>query len=288
MLMSMTGFGRITDTFNDKKISIEIRTLNSKNLDINLKIHNNYKELEPEIRKVITSFLERGKIDVTLNLDSTGDTKTYKINLDLAKSYYKDLKYLNENIGHKTDDYLPVLIRMPDIFINEREELLENEKIFIINLTKEACNKVNEFRNQEGLALEIEFTERIEQIIKLLNQIPKYERERLVNIREKIHKNLEESSIELYDKGRFENELIYYIEKLDISEEKMRLSNHLDYFLSTMKSHCSGKKLGFITQEIGREINTLGSKSNHVEMQKIVVEMKDNLEKIKEQVLNTL
>jgi uncharacterized protein (TIGR00255 family) len=176
---------------------------------------------------------------------------------------------------------------MPDIYINEREELGAEEKTWILNLTKEAVDHLNEFRRQEGQALEKEFTERIEDIRRWLNEVPKYEQERIEVIRERIKKNLEDLSAK-YDDNRLEQEMIFYIEKLDVSEEKMRLSNHLDYFLETMKLPLSGKKLGFITQEIGREINTLGSKSNHAEMQKLVVDMKDSLEKIKEQVLNTL
>jgi uncharacterized protein (TIGR00255 family) len=231
--------------------------------------------------------LDRGKIDLNINLDSTGDVKNFTINKDLAKAYYADLKAVNSLIGEHTDDYLSVILRMPDIYINEREELSTEEKTWILNLTKEAVDRLNEFRRQEGQALEKEFTERIEDIRRWLNEVPKYEQERIEVIRERIKKNLEDLSAK-YDDNRLEQEMIFYIEKLDVSEEKMRLANHLDYFLETMQLPLSGKKLGFITQEIGREINTLGSKSNHAEMQKLVVDMKDSLEKIKEQVLNTL
>ncbi len=286
--MSMTGFGRISGTFESKKISVEVRSLNSKGLDLNARIHNYYKELEPLARKVVTEQLERGKIDFAINIDSTGDSKTFSINTDLAKAYFKDLKSINDAIGQSTDDYLSVLVRMPEIFVNEREELTEGEKETVLKLITDACRKLNEFRRQEGIALENEFTERIETIRTLLLEIPKYEQERLDVVRERIRKGLEEISATGYDQNRLEQELIYYIEKLDVSEEKMRLTNHLDYFLTTMKTTGAGKKLGFISQEIGREINTLGSKSNHAEMQKLVVDMKDNLEKIKEQVLNTL
>ncbi|HLU87337.1 MAG TPA: YicC/YloC family endoribonuclease [Taishania sp.] len=286
--MSMTGFGRVTGAFEGKKVSIEVRSLNSKGLDLNTRIHNYYRELEPTVRKVITDTLERGKIDLTLNIDSTGDVKSYSINTDLAQAYYKDLKALNEKIGEQSVDYLALLMRMPDIFVNEKEELSEQEKQFILQLIGEACAKLSEFRRQEGIALEKEFTERIESIRALLLEIPKYEQERIDTVKERIKKGLEEIAQGDYDANRLEQELIYYIEKFDISEEKMRLANHLDYFLQTMKTPGAGKKLGFITQEIGREINTLGSKSNHAQMQKLVVDMKDNLEKIKEQVLNTL
>jgi len=287
--MSMTGFGRVSGTFEGKKISVEVRSLNSKGLDLNVRIHNFYKELEPIARKVVTEELERGKVDLSVNIDSTGDSKSFSINTDLAQAYYKDLKAISEMIGQPTEDYLTLLLRMPDIFINEREELGAEEKEFVLGLIKAACVKLNEFRRQEGIALENEFTERIEGIRSLLNEVPKYEQERIETVRERIKKGLEDlMSSAGYDENRLEQELIYYIEKLDVSEEKMRLANHLDYYLQTMKTPGAGKKLGFISQEIGREVNTLGSKSNHAEMQKLVVDMKDNLEKIKEQVLNTL
>jgi uncharacterized protein (TIGR00255 family) len=288
MLLSMTGFGRVIGSFESKKISVEIRSLNSKGIDLNTRVHNFYKELEPLARKVITEELERGKIDLSINLDSTGDSKTYSINTDLAKSYFSDLKSIGEAIGQTSEDYLSILMRMPDIFVNEREEMTEEESATVLQLVKEACQKLTEFRRQEGIALEKEFTERIEAIRSLLLEVPKYEQERIETIRERIRKGLEEIAVGNYDNNRLEQEMIFYIEKLDVSEEKMRLANHLDYFLATMKTPSAGKKLGFISQEIGREINTLGSKSNHAEMQKLVVDMKDNLEKIKEQVLNTL
>jgi len=286
--MSMTGFGRSTNTFESKKISVEVRSLNSKGLDLNVRIHNYYKELEPEVRKKVTELLERGKIDLYINLDSTGDSKNFSINTELAAAYFKDLQAINAAIGQKTDDYLSVLMRMPDIYINEQKEMTDDEKQFIIKLVEDACQKLNEFRRQEGIALENEFTQRIENIRRLLNEVPKFEKERIETVKERIRKGLEEISGANYDQNRLEQELIFYIEKLDVSEEKMRLANHLDYFVETMKVVNAGKKLGFIAQEIGREINTLGSKSNHAEMQKLVVDMKDDLEKIKEQVLNTL
>ncbi len=288
MLMSMTGFGRATNTFESKKISVEVRSLNSKGLDLNVRIHNFYKELEPVVRRKVTELLERGKIDLYINLDSTGDSKNFSINTELAAAYFKDLQAINTAIGQKTDDYLSVLMRMPDIYINEQKEMTDDEKQFVLKLVEDACQKLNEFRRQEGIALENEFTQRIENIRRLLNEVPKFEKERIETVKERIRKGLEEISGGNFDQNRLEQELIFYIEKLDISEEKMRLANHLDYFLETMKVVNAGKKLGFIAQEIGREINTLGSKSNHAEMQKLVVDMKDDLEKIKEQVLNTL
>lgn len=284
----MTGFGKATGTFQSKKVSIEIRSLNSKTLDLNVRIAPIYRELEPEIRKMISTQMDRGKVDVNINLDSTGDVKNFTVNKDLAKAYYADLKAVNDAIGEKTEDYMSLILRMPDIYINEREEITAEEKTWVMNLTAEACKNMNEFRRQEGEALEKEYTERIEDIRSLLNEVPKYENERVETVRARIRKGLEELENSKLDDNRLEQEMIFYLEKLDVSEEKMRLANHLDYYLETMLLPLSGKKLGFISQEIGREINTLGSKSNHAEMQKLVVDMKDNLEKIKEQILNTL
>lgn len=288
MLMSMTGYGKATGTFQTKKVSIEIRSLNSKSMDLNVRMSSVYRDLEGEIRKILGDSMDRGKIDLNINVESTGETKNFTINKDLAKAYYHDLKSVNESIGEKSIDYLSMILRMPDIYINEREEVSPEEKVWILELTKEACDSMNEFRRQEGKALEDEFTTRIEDIRRLLNEVPKYENERIETVRERMRKALEELSNSKHDDNRLEQEMIFYIEKFDVSEEKMRLSNHLDYYLETMKLPLSGKKLGFISQEIGREVNTLGSKSNHAEMQKLVVDMKDNLEKIKEQILNTL
>lgn len=288
MVLSMTGFGKSTGTFNNKKFSIEIRTLNSKSLDLNFRLPNIYRELEATFRNIIASELERGKIDFILTLEGTGDAQNYVINKDLAATYYQDLKALNTIINGKTEDYLSLILRMPDIFVNDKHEISVDEKEWIFSLTADACAKVNDFRKQEGGELYDEFTNRINDIQYLLDQVPQYEQQRVDNIRERLKRGLEEFAGTKYDENRLEQELIFYIEKLDISEEKMRLGNHLNYFLDTLKVEASGKKLGFISQEIGREINTLGSKCNHVAMQKLVVEMKDNLEKIKEQILNTL
>ena len=288
MLKSMTGYGKATAAYSGKRVSVEVRSLNSKSLDLNVRYAPIYKELEGNIRAIIGEYLDRGKVDVTINIDGTGDAKNYTVNQDLAKAYYKDLKALNDAIGEKSEDYLSLILRMPDIYINEKEELTDEEKEWLLGLVKEASEQLNIFRRQEGSALEKEFTERIEDIRRLLLEVPKYENERIDTIRERMRKALEELETKSYDDNRFEQELIFYIEKLDVSEEKMRLMNHLDYFLETMVLPSGGKKLGFISQEIGREINTLGSKSNHAEKQKLVVDMKDNLEKIKEQILNTL
>ncbi len=288
MLKSMTGFGKATGSFQSKKVSVEIRSLNSKSVDLNTRVPSQYKELDGEFRKYIANMLGRGKIDVFVNIDSIGEESSVSINRALAKTYYDDLKSLNSELGESTEDYLSLILRMPDIYNANKEELSTEEKDWLTGLVKEAVDKLDAFRRKEGEDLEREFTERIDDIRKLLNQIPRYEEERIETIRERMKKGLEEIQSGSYDDNRFEQEMIFYIEKLDVSEEKMRLSNHLDYFIETMKLPQSGKKLGFIGQEIGREINTLGSKSNHAEMQKLVIGMKDNLEKIKEQVLNTL
>lgn len=288
MLLSMTGFGKATGSFQGKKVTVEVRSLNSKTLDLNVRIASNYRELEPQIRNIISAELDRGKIDVNINIDSTGDTKNFSINKDLAKAYFQDLKDVNSLIGGSTEDYLSLILRMPEIYNNEREELGDEEKAWLLSLCQDACASLNEFRRQEGLALENEFNQRIGEIKSLLEQVPKYEQERIEIVRSRIKKGLEELQNIQFDNNRLEQEMIFYIEKLDVSEEKMRLSNHLDYYLETMILPKSGKKLGFISQEIGREINTLGSKSNQADMQKLVVDMKDSLEKIKEQILNTL
>lgn len=288
MLFSMTGYGKVSEEISGKNIQLEIRTLNSKNFDFYSKVPNQYKALENEIRKIISDTLTRGKIDFFLSVNHLEGSSSVKINHQLAKAYYEELKTLNETIGQKEVDYLSMLLRMPEIFITSSDELGEEEKETVLEFVKNACQAVNEFRRQEGIALEKEFTKQIEEIRTLLGQIEPYEEERISTIRERLLSSL--SEIGEYDENRFQQELIYYLEKLDVSEEKMRLTNHLDYFLKTMNdtNENVGKKLGFISQEIGREINTLGSKCSHAAIQKIVVNMKDALEKIKEQVLNTL
>jgi len=284
----MTGFGKASTTIGSKKISIEIRSLNSKSLDLNTRMPSIYKELDTSIRKMMSNSLGRGKIDFALNYDIIGENDAVSLNEDLAKAYYTELKKFNDSIGETSSDYLGHILRMPDVFSKTKEELSEDEKEAVLKLAQEAIDSLNDFRRKEGEDLETEFSERIGDIGSLLAEVPKYEQERIDIIRERMKKGLEDISTGTYDDNRFEQEMIFYIEKLDVAEEKMRLSNHLTYFEETAKLDQSGKKLGFIAQEIGREINTLGSKSNHAEMQKLVIGMKDNLEKIKEQVLNTL
>jgi uncharacterized protein (TIGR00255 family) len=286
----MTGYGKVSGSFNDKKISVEIKSLNSKSMDLYTRIAGPYREKELDIRQYVTNALDRGKVELNIQVETIGAVKTVEINKELAKAYYQDLKETNALIGETSSDYLALLMRMPDIYTQTKDsDISEEEFAFLHTLVAEACVSLNTFRRQEGQALENEFTARIEDIRSLLKQVDTYESTRIEIIKERMRKGLEEAgAVTGYDENRFQQELIFYIEKLDVSEEKMRLANHLDYFLETMVLPAAGKKLGFITQELGREINTLGSKSYHVELQKIVVDMKDALEKIKEQVLNTL
>lgn len=286
--MSMTGYGKASSNFGSKKVTVEIRSLNSKSVDLNTRIPNGYKELDSVFRKAISDKLHRGKIDLSINLDEVSIENTTRVNKVLATSYYNDIKDFATSLGESTDDILSIVLRMPDVMSSEKEEMSDEEKGWISDLVNAAIEQLVDFRSKEGKELDTEFKHQIESIRTLLGQVHLYEEERITVIRERMKKALEDLDAGSYDDNRFEQELIFYIEKLDVSEEKMRLSNHLDYFLETMNTDQPGKKLGFISQEIGREINTLGSKSNHAEMQKLVIDMKDALEKIKEQVLNTL
>ena len=288
MLLSMTGFGKSNGVFESKKVSVEIRSLNSKGLDLSLKIASPYRDLETAIRKMLSENLDRGKVDIGIFIESTNESHNNIINNEVATKYYSAIKKLNESWGEAPQDYLSIVLRMPEVLITQTSELTEEEKKWILNLVNETCGKLNDFRAQEGAALKKEFELRIGEIRSLLSQIEAFEEIRILQIKERILKGLKELEHPGLDQNRLEQEMIFYLEKLDVSEEKMRLTNHLDYFIETMSSPLSGKKLGFIAQELGREINTLGSKSNHGDMQRLVVEMKDNLEKIKEQVLNTL
>ncbi len=287
MVVSMTGYGKVSETFQGKKMVGEIRSLNSKSLDLNLRLPSNYRELELEIRAIIGQFLDRGKVEFNLNIENTTDSKTSSINKQLAKAYYTELKELAVELNDSSD-ILPLVLRMPEVMNVEKEALTTEEKAFVLNITEKACKELVNFREKEGKQLADDFTKNITAIAQLLTEIPQFEDERVDVIRERMRVGIEKLSTTKVDENRLEQEIIFYIEKLDVSEEKMRLSNHLTYFLETMDLPLCGKKLGFISQEIGREINTLGSKSYHVEMQKRVVDMKDHLEKIKEQILNSL
>lgn len=288
MLLSMTGFGKSNGVFESKKVSVEIRSLNSKGLDLSLKIASPYRDLETDIRKMLSENLDRGKVDIGIFIESTNESLNSIINNEVATKYYSAIKKLNESWGEAPQDYLSIVLRMPEVLNTQTAELTQEEKKWILNLVNETCGKLNDFRAQEGAALKKEFELRIGEIRSLLSQIEAFEDIRILQIKERILKGLKELEHPGLDQNRLEQEMIFYLEKLDVSEEKMRLTNHLNYFIETMSSPLSGKKLGFIAQELGREINTLGSKSNHGDMQRLVVEMKDNLEKIKEQVLNTL
>ena len=288
MLQSMTGFGKSNGLYQAKKVSIEIRSLNSKGLDLNLRIPSSYRELESELRKLLGEQLDRGKIDFGIYIESQSDQSNGLINTELATLYYHEVKKLNESWSEAPVDYLSLVLRLPEVLNQQAPEVSEEEKKFIMDLALSACQKLTQFRAQEGEALHADFTEKIESIRNGIQEISVFEPERIQVIRDRILKALTDLSDVRIDENRLEQEMIYYLEKLDVSEEKMRLTNHLDYFLNTMVITRNGMKLGFICQEMGREINTLGSKCNHAEIQKRVVDMKDNLEKMKEQILNTL
>jgi uncharacterized protein (TIGR00255 family) len=287
-LQSMTGFGKANGHFNDKKISIEVRSLNSKGLDLNLKIPSSYRDLETPIRKLVTEKLLRGKMDLGIYIESQQHQVAGLINEQVATAYFEKLKSLNTTWGTNTQDYLALVLRMPDVLTSQQDELSEEETEFILSLVVEACNQLEKFRREEGLSLAKDLTANLDFIQQELIAIVPFEQERVAQVRERIQKGLASIDESRVDVNRLEQEMIYYVEKLDISEEKQRLQQHLHYFTETLSQDASGKKLGFISQEMGREINTLGSKCNHSEIQRRVVIMKDHLEKIKEQVLNAL
>jgi len=290
MIKSMTGFGKAICELPDKLVTVEIKTLNSKQLDMHLRLPPLYKEKEPEIRQFISQYLERGKVELNLNIENTGPTSNYSFNHQLAETYYTELKQMASRIGEEPKEYLPLLVRLPDVMAAEKMELDETEWLEVFKGIKSAAEKVNEFRSKEGKILEADFIKRIELIENSYKEIGAFEEKRQVFMREKIRKGLNELAEKgAVDENRFEQELIYYMEKFDITEEKVRLQQHIDYFLTTVKENNSnGKKLNFIGQEIGREINTIGSKANDADIQKIVVVMKDELEKVKEQLFNIL
>lgn len=290
MILSMTGFGKAVVEMNDKKITAEIKSLNSKQLDLTIRIPQQYRECELPLRSLVAAELERGKVDLAITVESNAGTSQFIINKSLAFEYKRQIEDLAQEIGvPKPEDWYSVLLRMPDIMKTEMPDMDDAEKEALNDAVSNAIKELVAFRTQEGNCLELFFKEKIENIQQLLNEVPKYEQERIEKIRGRIVDALEKLRNEDYDKNRLEQEMIFYIEKLDITEEKLRLQNHLDYFLSTMETgHGQGKKLGFISQEMGREINTLGSKANHAELQRIVVRMKDQLEQIKEQVLNVM
>lgn len=291
MIKSMTGFGKAECECKNQKIVVEIKSLNSKSLDINARIPNGYREKEVEIRSLLSNKLKRGKIDFLISVENSGETANYSINTKLAKKYYGILKELSGEFDEKEfTDYLPVIMRLPDVMVNEQEEMSDEDWEKLKDTIDKALNKIDEFRTEEGQNLYDDLKLRVDNITGLLSQVAPYEGERLKNIKEKIRRDLYDlADKKEIDKNRFEQELVYYQDKLDITEEKVRLKKHLEYFTDTMNEPVSqGKKLNFISQEMGREINTLGSKASEANIQKLVVQMKDELEKIKEQLFNIL
>lgn len=285
MIQSMTGFGKSVLQLPAKKITIELKSLNSKNLDLNARMPSMYRAKELDIRKLIAKHLVRGKIDFSLYVEITGEDSSSKINKTVVKDYIDQLK---DVVNGDPTELLKMAVRLPDAITTERDEIDENEWSAIQAEINNAIDRIKTYRKDEGKTLKKDFENRIATLRDLLNQVIKMDPDRIDGVRTRLEKGIADIK-EKVDENRFEQELVYYIEKFDITEEKVRLDNHLDYFTSSLNSSDSnGKKLGFISQEIGREINTIGSKSNYAPMQKLVVQMKDELEKIKEQMLNAL
>ena len=286
MIQSMTGFGKASLQLPTKKITVEIKSLNSKGLDLNTRMPSVFREMELGLRNQISQRLERGKVDFSLYVEVTGEETTSKINVPIVKGYINQMRAVIPNADET--ELMKMAVRMPDALKTERDEIDENEWKQIQTVIDEALENIANFRKDEGASLEKEFQLRISNINNLMNEAVSYDAERVETVKTRLRTALDELKVNV-DENRFEQELIFYLEKYDITEEKVRLGNHLNYFLETLNgTEANGRKLGFITQEMGREINTMGSKSNHTEMQKLVVMMKDELEKIKEQVLNVL
>lgn len=286
MILSMTGFGKATLQLPTKKISVEIKSLNSKGLDLNTRMPSVFREMELGLRNQLSLRLERGKIDFSLYIEATGEETSSKINVPIIRGYINQMKAVIPNADET--ELMKMAVRMPDALKTERDEIDENEWKQIQTVIDDALENIVQFRKDEGVSLEKEFLHRIANIMTMMNNAVSYDAERVETVKTRLRNALDELK-ENVDENRFEQELIFYLEKYDITEEKVRLENHLNYFIETLAgTEANGRKLGFITQEMGREINTMGSKSNHSEMQKLVVMMKDELEKIKEQVLNVL
>lgn len=289
MIKSMTGFGKASLELNDKTINVEIRSLNSKGADISLRLSSGLRNYELELRNELSKQLERGKIDLSIYIESKKADTPVEINIDLAKAYHEQLRNLAIELNEPLSEALQQVLKFPDVLKSERKETDENEWKQIKQCVSEAIVQLNNFRDVEGLSLKKDFEERLTKIGTCLDEIKTLDMIRIKSIKDRIRNNIEDvigkSKI---DENRFEQELIYYIEKLDINEEKVRLKTHLDYFIETCNENSPGRKLNFISQEIGREINTIGSKANDAQMQKLVVLMKDELEKIKEQANNVL
>lgn len=291
MTLSMTGFGSAVVECQNKKFTFELKSLNSKQLDLSTRIPAGYRALEPDMRNIIAGLLERGKVELNMYVETTGSESAVQLNLPALEGYKRQVEEASARLGIPTpDDWYSVLLRFPDSVKSEViTEVSDDERSAVLNGLRRAAQALMNYRATEGRKLEEFFTQRINNISELLAEVPRFEAERLLKIRNRIEDGLASLPKVDYDKGRLEQEMIFYIEKLDINEEKQRLSQHLDYFMETLHGpKGQGKKLGFISQEMGREINTMGSKSNHAEMQILVVKMKDELEQIKEQVLNVM
>lgn len=285
MIHSMTGFGKASLQLPTKKVTVEIKSLNSKGLDVSVRMPSAFREMELGLRNQIAQKLERGKIDFSLFIEVTGEETSSKVNVPIVKAYIAQLR---EVVAGDETELLKMAVRMPDALKTERDDIDEGDWKIIQGVVDQALENINSFRITEGVALEKEFLVRISNILSLMNETVALDGERIQNVKDRLRGAIEELKLNV-DENRFEQELIYYLEKMDITEEKVRLENHLNYFIETLAgTEANGRKLGFIVQEMGREINTMGSKSNHAKMQKLVVQMKDELEKIKEQVLNVL
>ncbi len=292
MLQSMTGYGRASGTYKDKTISVEIRSLNSKFMDTRFRVPATYKEKEGELKRIIANKMHRGKIDLLIETDSAKGEADFSINKNLFKAYYRELKEMSEELGIEQTDYITSIMRIPNVVGPSGNELDPEEWKVVVTTIKEALQKISDFRMDEGQVTEDDLKERVNSIIQSLSEVPPFEAERIEKMRERLNQNLAEYlGSENIDKNRFEQEMIFYIEKIDISEEKSRLAQHCEYFLEQLadtKNIQKGRKLSFIGQEMGREINTLGAKAYSSGLQRLVVKMKDDLEKIKEQVANVV
>ena len=286
MIQSMTGFGKATLQLPTKKITVEVKSLNSKGLDLNVRMPSVYREMELALRNQIALALERGKIDFSIFVENTAESTSTKVNVPILRAYIAQLKEVQPDADET--ELMKMAIRMPDAMKTERDEIDENDWAQIQTVIDEGLKNIRDFRVSEGVALEKEFLHRIANIMTMMNETVSLDAERIDTVKTRLKAAIDELKVTL-DENRFEQELIFYLEKYDITEEKVRLENHLNYFIETLAGNeANGRKLGFIIQEMGREINTMGSKSNHAKMQKLVVQMKDELEKIKEQVLNVL
>lgn len=289
MTQSMTGYGKAQLNLENANFTIEVKSLNAKQIDVNVKMSSVYRDKEIELRKLLSEKLQRGKIELSIWRSSSASNAKYSLNNELIKAYFSQINQIKNDLGINVNEIMPSLLKMPEVLVKGEEKVDENEWAAIAKGVDAAINNLLEFRLAEGKKLESDINNRITTLSDLLNEIVPFAKERIEKVKKNLSDKLTELELKNIDENRFEQELIYYLEKQDITEEQVRLSAHLDYFLETMKPNSpNGKKLGFIAQEIGREINTIGSKSSDAAMQKIVVQMKDELEKIKEQLLNIL